>query len=71
MSPSSSTSLKVSMKFSAGHDECLLATRNKRIKGKEKILVKRENGFHKRDERMVPSNYRTLKVWNEISAGCA
>ena len=48
-----------------------LATRNKRIKGKEKILVKRENGFNKRDERMVPSNYRTLKVWNEISAGCA
>ena len=42
-----------------------LATRNKSIKGKEKILVKRENGFNKRDERMVPSNYRTLKVWNE------
>ena len=38
-----------------------LATRNKRIVGKERILAERENGFHERDERMTPSNYRTLK----------
>ena len=29
------------------------------------------NGFHKRDERMIPPNYRILKLWNEISAACA
>ena len=38
-----------------------LATINKRIEGKERILAKSENGFHKIDERMTPSNNRTLK----------
>ena len=56
-----SRTLKVSMMFSAGHDECLsYQNETKEQKGRRGYLPK-ENGFHKIDERMTPSSNRTLK----------